>query len=386
MNTFDRLRSGAAYAAGVTAVLVMHCGSAFAQDQAGVEIGPEERANMQTSAPAQVSGPLPRSVLEAAAAYRSYMNTAGSIGAGFSDGEAVARSVRQGAAYEPKQMARGAVAYAAVVALQDRAFVQGVRALGGDPEGRKALINSLLSEPHRATVLPGADSAAGRISAAMGAEGGRVRDVGQRVKQAAYDVQHQAWSKAEVASRVERLAEVKTLSLTPMQPSDMALAELSQTVSTLPARAELASVSTAYAKPEPRPTAVGRGLALAALAALDAADPTSTETLLNDPECASCLRMSKLNLFQCLAVAKPWYEDVFCLGQHVLIDTGDCIYAASGARETPPVLARNGLFERRPRVVKTAASYGSHSVMKRSFTSVAPRREHDDGVRFALLW
>ena len=32
--------------------------------------------------------------------------------------------------------------------------------------------------------------------------------------------------------------------------------------------------------------------------------------------------MSKLNLYQCLAVAKPHYEDVFCLGQHVLIDTG----------------------------------------------------------------
>jgi hypothetical protein len=41
--------------------------------------------------------------------------------------------------------------------------------------------------------------------------------------------------------------------------------------------------------------------------------------------------MSKLNLFQCLAVSKPWYEDVFCLGQHVLIDTGECIYASSGS-------------------------------------------------------
>jgi hypothetical protein len=101
---------------------------------------------------------------------------------------------------------------------------------------------------------------------------------------------------------------------------------------------------------------VGRGLALAALAAVGAADDQAAETLLNDPECASCLRMSKLNLFQCLAVAKPWYEDVFCLGQHGLIDTGDCIYVAAGAREQPAALARNTWFQRAPRVVRTASS------------------------------
>jgi hypothetical protein len=39
--------------------------------------------------------------------------------------------------------------------------------------------------------------------------------------------------------------------------------------------------------------------------------------------------MSKLNLFQCLAVAKPWYEDIFCIGQHGLKDTGECIAASS---------------------------------------------------------
>jgi hypothetical protein len=47
--------------------------------------------------------------------------------------------------------------------------------------------------------------------------------------------------------------------------------------------------------------------------------------------------MSKLNLYQCLAVAKPWYEDIFCLGQHVLIDTGQCITKAAG--QSQPVQA-----------------------------------------------
>jgi hypothetical protein len=36
-------------------------------------------------------------------------------------------------------------------------------------------------------------------------------------------------------------------------------------------------------------------------------------------------------LYQCLAAAKPHYEDVFCLGQHVLIDTGQCTLKSAGA-------------------------------------------------------
>ena len=52
-----------------------------------------------------------------------------------------------------------------------------------------------------------------------------------------------------------------------------------------------------------------------------------------------CLNMAKLNLYQCLAVSKPHYEDVFCLGQHILIDTGACVVKAAGATlppEPPP--------------------------------------------------
>ena len=40
--------------------------------------------------------------------------------------------------------------------------------------------------------------------------------------------------------------------------------------------------------------------------------------------------MAKLNLYQCLAVARPNYEDVFCLGQHAMMDTGRCMIRAAG--------------------------------------------------------
>ena len=315
MNTFDRLRASAAIAAAAAAVLMTHVGPAFAEDAPG----PEELAALQSARPALR---LPTAALEAAASYHRYMQSAGDISAAFDGGPAVARSVREGAAYEPKTMSRGAVAYAAVIALQDPDFVRGGRTAAAAAPSTEAFVTGLLAEPYRSSVLPGARSAAARIAGGLGAEGGRVRETGRRVKQAAYDVQHQAWSKAQVADRVERLAEVKTLSLTSPEGPQAALLE----------------VVDAEPAPARRTSAVDRALALAALAVLDEGE--RGEPLLDDPECSTCLRMAKLNLFQCLAVAKPWYEDVFCLGQHVLIDTGDCIQLASGLETAPLLVAR----------------------------------------------
>jgi hypothetical protein len=78
---------------------------------------------------------------------------------------------------------------------------------------------------------------------------------------------------------------------------------------------------------------VQRGLAVAALASMGVAgdsDDASVETLLNEPEDGACLNMSKLNLYQCLAVAGPWYEDIFCLGEHALGETAQCIVKETG--------------------------------------------------------
>ena len=40
--------------------------------------------------------------------------------------------------------------------------------------------------------------------------------------------------------------------------------------------------------------------------------------------------MARLNLYQCLSVAEPNYEDAFCLGQHAMMDTAQCVDKASG--------------------------------------------------------
>jgi hypothetical protein len=45
-------------------------------------------------------------------------------------------------------------------------------------------------------------------------------------------------------------------------------------------------------------------------------------------------------------VAGPHYEDVFCLGQHALMDTGKCVSDAAGASAPRPRAALDGVASR----------------------------------------
>ena len=146
-------------------------------------------------------------------------------------------------------------------------------------------------------------------------------------------MQRHPWSKLEISGREHRLAEAKALSGTPLVASDQELASLRAALSgASPLPLRTADSAESYAP------VVIRGLAVAALMGLgEAGDDNAAQldAMLADPACAECLRMSKLNLFQCLAVAKPWYEDIYCVGRHGMKDTGECIYAASREPNEP---------------------------------------------------
>ncbi len=273
-------------------------------------------------------------VLEAASAYRVYVERAGSISPAFTDASSVAEGVRIGAAYEPRQMLSGAIAYGAVAALQEPAFVTGVRAFATDPVQRRTVAYEIMKSPAYVLGFPGAAEAASLVVQALGDDGRRLLEQGKRVKQAAYDVQRSPWSKADVAGRPERLALAKQLSATPLAGDLAETARLRQAVT----GAQPISLVPQSARP-PYTQTVVRSLAVAALAALGYADDASLDQLtpiLAEPASASCLKMSKLNLYQCLAVSKPHYEDVFCLGQHVLMDTGQCVMKSVGVAPPPP--------------------------------------------------
>jgi len=269
---------------------------------------------------------LPREVVSAATAFQAYMDGAARIDAGFSNGAAVAKGLRTGAAYEPAQLEEGMIAYGAIEALQDDRFVQGVEDAAED-EGREAMAERLIEDPRAATGIDGAAEAARRIEAALGAEASPLVSAGAQVKSAAYAVQRQAWSKAIVVDAKGRLAEVKTLSAERAAPSED------------DNQAMMLAVASARAPDDegqaPRFSPIeAKALALAAESVLGrahGADRDRLSPLLTETDSAFCLKMAKLNLYQCMAVAGPQYEDIFCLGQHAMYDTAQCVDRATHA-------------------------------------------------------
>lgn len=323
-------------------------------------------------APAGPPVALATEVSDAAAVYVDYINQARGIGANFADGQTVQTRLQTGATYEPKQLARGAVAYAAIVAMQEPSFRSALRAYAASDTARADMVQKLLADPNYATSLPSADIAARRVILALSSDGESLYQAGAQVKQAAYDIQHQTWSKEFIPGRDERLALTKqnSVALKSVQSDQSAkLLAAALTGDGLVTNATTGSASQAYvvggsgvttAQAQPIPTqatpaaaaatdastaapvdfnkpdlfnqpytpTVTRALAVAAIAILGEGGETRADAmtqLLGEDDGPRCLGMTKLNLYQCLSVAKPYYEDVFCLGQHVLMDTGQCI-------------------------------------------------------------
>jgi hypothetical protein len=264
----------------------------------------------------------------AAGAYDDYVHQAGAISPNFADAGGVGQSLRAGAAYEPVQLRRGMVAYAAIAVLTDQAFVADVRRAGATPEERYALVRRIFSDPKTALQFADGARAAGIAKHALVTGGMRLYDAGNAVRLAAYSIQHQPWSLQTVPDLDSRADAIKRLSTT-LRPSP---GSETQTMDLMiagepPAGASLDPV------PAPYTGVVVRAVALAALASIGQADDEAAPRLgwlTDDYYLDHCLAEAKLSLFECLAVARPNYEDVFCLGQHAMKDTGACVVIGAG--------------------------------------------------------
>ncbi|HEX7761457.1 MAG TPA: hypothetical protein VF459_18265, partial [Caulobacteraceae bacterium] len=190
---------------------------------------PDAFAHQQDASDVVDAGPMPANtapnpafdlaprLLDAASAFDDYMTAAAQVRANFADGGQVAKVVDIASGYEPRQLEAGAIAYAALVALHDPFFVANVRAMNADP---RALSEQLISAPQSIMGLSGADRTAATVAAVLRARGGDVFGAGKAVKQSAYDVQHQAWSRGFVADPQAVLARVKASSTQQASPAD----------------------------------------------------------------------------------------------------------------------------------------------------------------------
>jgi len=262
---------------------------------------------------AQVALSADRGLAEQASAFESFMRHARGIDADFANAAEVSQALQTGAAHEPKELEAGMIAYAALAALQEPRFVAAVRA----DRDRGDLARRIAADPQAALAIAGGDAAGARASGALYAQGAALSGEGEKVKRAAYSVQHQAWSKTMVSDPAGRLSRVKHISAEGYRPSRED-----------PARLQSALADGARRGGASSPV-VARGVALAALSVLG--EDGKARGLMSEPRTGMCLKMAKLNLYQCLASAGPHYEDIYCLGQHALIDTGQCVVDATRA-------------------------------------------------------
>jgi hypothetical protein len=266
-----------------------------------------------------------------AAMFDTYMSQTAAISPAFTDPDSVASALRTGAAYEPGQLRRGAIAYAAAAALDDTTFVADVRRAGDTPDARYAIVSRIFADPRNVLAFADARGAAAIAKAALAQTGLRVFDAGDRVRLAAYSIQHQSWSLANVTDLDGRATAVKQLSSALRRPSDQAHTDVDRMILGEPLTAPSAAAP-------PYSALVVRAVALAALAAVGEAsddDASHLGWLTDDYYLDHCLAEAKLSLYECLAVAKPNYEDMFCMGQHAMKDTGACV--VKSAWSTVPI-------------------------------------------------
>lgn len=312
-------------------------------------------------APAGPPVSLAPAISDAASVYVTYVEQARGMSADFNDASMVQAKLSQGASYEPKQLARGAIAYAAIVAMQEPAFRSQLRAYASDDAARQELVNKLFSNPAYAAGIPGANIAARRVILALSSDGEMLYAKGSAMKQAAYSIQKQAWSKGVLSDPAGRLAATKLSSstsrgvasdesarlltaaltgngLTTRASTGTATAEAAAYNATAATSTPAQPLSTTGTAPvsfdqetlfnTPYTYGVNRALAIAAISILGEGtgpNEAAVVALLNEQQSPRCLGESKLNLNQCLAASRFHFDDVFCVGQHIMMDTGNCI-------------------------------------------------------------
>jgi len=290
---------------------------------------------------------MPDQMIDDAAAYEGVMLRVAATSPNFVDPDTVATALRNGAAYDPKVLLRGAIAYAAVAALKEQDFVAALRAAGNSPENRAEMVRDIELNPIYVYQFKGADVAAGYIKSALGSAALSLLATGKTIHQAAYDVQRQPWSNATIADRPGRLSAVKSASASGIapDPEESAIVRRAATeVEPLPVTGQpLAPPYTAM---------IDRALQVAAIAALGEATDTvylNLSSVIEDGITEECLERAKRDLFQCLAVAKPNYEDIFCMGQHEMEDPAVCLAESVGVDVPLPPAAPAPTPEAKPR-------------------------------------
>lgn len=250
--------------------------------------------------------------------------------------------------YSDDRLVDAQIAYAALVAAQNPEFIDSVRAIS-DYYGTGVAAQALMDDPLYVTGFLGADAAMESVTSAVSEDVGRMDAVGMRYRQAAYNLQTEAWAQRRARDRQERLAAIETASnrLTTnfrlseeIGPSSRAptaqrlgsAASLFEgevaTDTTGPITLSALEVTVGERQMEPDERRVGQILVVAALQSIEDGNMSYMDQLLSNPAVERCIAWAKLDLSQCVAAGHFKYEDAFCIAEHALDDVADCLTTA----------------------------------------------------------
>lgn len=320
------------------------------EEQTGAEAPPPDGAPvLALGEPAPASGE-DGALMETASTYAAYHAEVNAAGR---------RELRSGldldttmdalaAYYSGDRLVDAQIAYAALVAAQNPEFIDSVRAIA-DYYGTDITAQSLMDDPLFVTGFMGANAASQSVTSAVGEDVGRMSEVGMRYRQAAYNLQTEAWAQRRARDRAERLAAIESASnrLT----TNFRLSEEIAPSPGLPSAERLGSAASLFEGPvatdttgpitlsdlevtvgerqlEPDERRVGQILVVAALQSIEDGEMSYMDQLLSNPSVERCIVWAKLDLQQCVAAGHFKYEDAFCIAEHALDDVADCLTTA----------------------------------------------------------
>jgi len=265
----------------------------------------------------------------------------------FTNAEVTREAHRRLASHDPEELSDGWVAYAALVAADTPAFSEAVkkqmkrkRKFRGLNGGRIDLLGKLSQEPSYARRIDGADKAMLAVLAMTAQDGARIRALGEAFKAQAYALQKTTWGKKQIAPPRDRLNEVADYqhgrgarpapAFEPTMDGGVVAPSLASAAGHWAAdwgeSAPTGKMSEANAQ-----VIMDRVLNLAARYSSGALNSKYVKAYARNDKSNRCLTMARLTLKQCIAATRTPYEEAFCIGEHALIDTADCVGWIGGA-------------------------------------------------------
>ena len=294
---------------------------------------------------AQQADPL-QTALDPYAAYQTGVSA--SIDADISSAGAMDASLMRAAQYDPAQLARSRLAYAALTAAQSPAFVAGVQSRVR-AAGRAAVLRQLQRDPTYARRRPpGAAQATALVLTSMAADVARLRAASAHYEAIGNSIGNAAWNTPlDPTHRDARNTGLRALAsqAPPLAPELVSRIHVGAASGGAPhdrdafggtgfwdalgGRAAAAPVPQDIRLRRDRASVMDRALTLGALYVIGATPTESARVnaMLNDPPTRTCLAMQQLEFRQCVSVSHTPDEDAFCLARHGLSGVADCLGA-----------------------------------------------------------